>query len=118
LAQCGRDETFNQWLDRGVSDQFKRKSLVTASFAPVAPSESVKLPFEAEMQFKKQMGFTAAPQASRSAEIADYIDRLGKLYSCYLTTAGNMPTLIELATPQINDVATTLFIQSVRHFEL
>jgi hypothetical protein len=41
---------------------------------------AVKLPFEAEMQLKKQMGFTAESQPSRSVEIADYIDRLGKLY--------------------------------------
>ena len=46
------------------------------------------------------------------------IDRLGKLYSHCLTTAGNMPTEIELETPQIKDVATTFFIQAVRHFDL
>jgi hypothetical protein len=50
----------------------------------------VKLPFEAEMQLKKQMEFTAEPQPSHSAEIANYIDRLGKLYSHCLTTAANM----------------------------
>jgi hypothetical protein len=70
---------------------------------------AVKLPFEAEMQLKKQMGFTTESQPSRSAEIADYIDRLGKLYSHCLTTAGNMPTAIELESPQIKDVATTFF---------
>lgn len=46
------------------------------------------------------------------------IDQLGKLYSHCLTTAGNMPTAIELETPQIKDVATMFFIQAVRHFDL
>jgi hypothetical protein len=89
-----------------------------ANLAPVVPTESIKLPFEAEMQLKKQMGFTAAPQASRSAEIADYIDRLGKLYSHCLTTAGSMPTEIELESTAVKDIATTMFIQTVRHFDL
>jgi hypothetical protein len=45
-----------------------------------------------------QMGFTteATPETSRSAEIADYIQRLGKLYSHCLTTAANMPTSISM----------------------
>jgi hypothetical protein len=75
------------------------------NLAPVIPAELSKLPFEAEMQLKKQMGFTAAPQASRSAEIADYIDRLGKLYlySHCLTTAASMPTSVELEVPQVKD---------------
>jgi hypothetical protein len=79
---------------------------------------AVKLPFEAEMQLKKQMGFTTESQPSRSVEIADYIDRLGKLYSHCLNTAANIPTSIELEAPQIKDVATTMFIQTVRHFNL
>ncbi len=41
------------------------------------------------------------PETTRSAEIADYIQRLGKLYSHCLTTAANMPTAIELEAPQI-----------------
>jgi hypothetical protein len=55
---------------------------------------------------------------SRSAEIADYIERLGKLYGHCLSTASSMPTSVELGTPQVKDVATTLFIQTVRHFNL
>ena len=35
-----------------------------------------------------------------------------------LTTAANMPTNIELETPQIKDVATTFFLQAVKHFNL
>ncbi len=66
-----------------------------------------------------QMGFTATtPQTSKSAEIADYIERLGKLYSHCLTTAAGMPTSLELEAPQIKDVATTMFIQTVKHFNL
>ncbi len=52
----------------------------------------------------QQMGFTApveTPETTRSAEIADYIQRLGKLYSHCLTTASNMSTSIELEAPQI-----------------
>lgn len=57
-------------------------------------------------------------QPSRSAEIADYIQRLGKLYSHCLDTAARMPKTVELETPQIKDVATTFFIQTVKHFDL
>jgi hypothetical protein len=84
----------------------------------LAATTEVKLPFEAEMQLKKQMGFTPEPQPSRSAEIADYIERLGKLYGHCLTTAANMPTAIELDAPQVKDIATTLFIQTAKHFNL
>ena len=57
-------------------------------------------------------------QPSRNSEIADYIERLGKLYSHCLTTAANMPTSLELEAPQVKEVATTFFIQAVRHFNL
>jgi hypothetical protein len=69
----------------------------------------------------QQMGFTApveTPETTRSAEIADYIQRLGKLYSHCLATAVNMPTAIELDAPQVKDIATTLFIQTTKHFNL
>jgi hypothetical protein len=57
-------------------------------------------------------------QASRSAEIADYIQRLGKLYSHCLDTAARMPKTVDLDMPQVKDVATTFFIQAVKHFNL
>jgi hypothetical protein len=68
----------------------------------------------------QQMGFTTepTPETTRSAEIADYIQRLGKLYSHCLTTATNLPTAIDLEPAQIKDISTTLFIQTVRHFDL
>ena len=87
----------------------------------------IALPMEAEMklknQLKQQIGFTPeaqaeAPEASRSAEIADYISRLGKLYSHCLSTAAEMPTSIELEAAQVKDIATTLFIQTTKHFGL
>jgi hypothetical protein len=66
-----------------------------------------------------QMGFNVPPeQASRSAEIADYIQRLGKLYSHCLDTAARMPKTVDLDMPQVKDVATTFFIQAVQHFNL
>jgi hypothetical protein len=57
-------------------------------------------------------------QPSRSAEIADYIQRLGKLYSHCLDTAARMPKTVDLDTPQVKDVATSFFIQAVKHFNL
>lgn len=71
----------------------------------------------------QQMGFSvqdtpAIPEPNRSAEIADYIQRLGKLYSHCLSTAASMPAAIELNTPQVKDIATTLFIQTTKHFNL
>jgi hypothetical protein len=88
------------------------------NLAPVAPTEPLTLPFEAEMRLKSQMGFTPQPQPSRSVEIADYIERLGKLYGHCLSTAAGMPTSIELESTAVKDIATTIFIQTVRHFSL
>ena len=70
-----------------------------------------------------QMGFTAkptpeVPETTRSAEIADYIQRLGKLYNHCLSTAASMPTSLELDAHSVKDVGTTIFIQTVRHFDL
>ncbi|MGL4503494.1 MAG: hypothetical protein ACRCU2_30820 [Planktothrix sp.] len=89
-----------------------------SNLGAVAPTEPPSLPFEAETKLRQQMGFTANPQPSRSVEIADYIERLGKLYGHCLTTAANMPTSIELESTAVKDIATTMFIQTVRHFDL
>jgi hypothetical protein len=83
------------------------------NFAPVA----TPIRFEAEA-LKSQMGFTTTPQTSRSVEINDYVQRLGKLYGHCLTTAAQIPTSIELEPSQVKDVATTMFIQTVKHFDL
>jgi hypothetical protein len=79
--------------------------------APVAPT------FDREPA-TSQMGFTTTPQPSRSIEIADYVDRLGKLYTHCLTTAAAIPSPIELESTAVKDIATTMFIQTVRHFDL
>lgn len=55
---------------------------------------------------------------SRSIEIAEYIGKLGKLYSHCYKTAANELDKTPLATPEVKDVATALFIQTVRHFSL
>ena len=81
-------------------------------------------PQQAQAQINSErsrtMGFTTEniPETTRSAEIADYINRLGKLYSHCLTTAANMPTSVDLNAPQVKDIATTLFIQTTKHFNL
>jgi hypothetical protein len=69
------------------------------------------------------MGFAVneapqVPETTRSAEIADYIQRLGKLYSYCMNTAANMPTTVELNPPQIKDIATSLFIHTAKHFDI
>ncbi len=58
------------------------------------------------------------PENSRSIKIAEYIGKLGKLYShCYKTAANELKET-PLATPEVKDVATTIFIQTARHFSL
>jgi hypothetical protein len=69
------------------------------------------------------MGFAVneapqVPETNRSAEIADYIQRLGKLYNHCLNTAANMPTTVELNPPQVKDIATSLFIHTTKHFNI
>ena len=76
-----------------------------------------------QQALQAQMGFNVddtptAPETTRSAEIADYIQRLGKLYGHCLSTAANMPTSLELDAHSVKDVGTTIFIQTVRHFNL
>jgi hypothetical protein len=74
---------------------------------------------------KQPMGFKvtlpsedSVPETTCSAEIADYIQRLGKLYGHCLATAAAIPQASALATPEVKDVATTFFIQAVQHFNL
>jgi hypothetical protein len=57
-------------------------------------------------------------RSERTAEIADYIERLGKLYKHCFKTANQAIEHSELGRPQIKDVSTTLFIQTVKHFNL
>jgi hypothetical protein len=57
-------------------------------------------------------------RSERTAEIADYIERLGKLYKHCFKAASQALEHSELGRPQIKDVSTTLFIQTVKHFNL
>jgi hypothetical protein len=104
-----------------VAIDAKGKPSLIESPADRAEAAPLSLPMEAEMKVRKQMGFVKpepAP-AGRSAEIADYVERLGKLYShCYTTAFNQLGNTTPLATPEIKDVATTLFIQTVKHFQL
>lgn len=77
---------------------------------------AVTLPFEAEAQLKKQMGFQTEPepQPSRSAEITDYIQRLGTLYGHCFKAAKTIPATGILEAPEIKDIATTIFIRAAR----
>jgi hypothetical protein len=76
---------------------------------------------------KKQMGFeivsppipTKSPtESARSLQIKQYVVGLGKVYGHCYTTAKKQVENTGLAQPEINDVATTLFIQTVRHFNI
>jgi hypothetical protein len=54
----------------------------------------------------------------RSAEIADYVGRLSKLYShCYRSAATEMAGY-ELEPEDTRAIATTLFLQTVKKFDL
>ncbi|MGL5804588.1 MAG: hypothetical protein ACRC11_03975 [Xenococcaceae cyanobacterium] len=55
---------------------------------------------------------------SRSAEIADYTERLAKLYSHTFKTVRNQMSDSGLPIECLKDVTTSLFIQTVRHFDL
>jgi hypothetical protein len=86
---------------------------------------AVDVPFGAEQRLRAQMATAVAPpvanemaESGRSAEINDYISRLGKLYGhCYKTASQQLEN-VPLGTPEVKDVATTIFIQTVRHFSL
>jgi hypothetical protein len=79
----------------------------------------------ADLVTRPQMGFSIAPapttpppQSQRSIDIKDYVERLGKLYGHCYTTATNQLESTGLEKPEIKDVATSLFIQTTRHFNI
>ena len=116
--------TFTVWRPAGDTEVMGRRNGERVSIAIDSKGKASLVehcstaPQQAQVQAK--MGFTteSAPETTRSAEIADYINRLGKLYSHCLTTAANMPTAVDLNAPQVKDIATTLFIQTTKHFNL
>jgi hypothetical protein len=102
------------WRPAGDMDVMGRRNGERVSIALDSKGKASLVEHCSTAPQQAQMGFTApvkTPETTRSAEIADYIQRLGKLYSHCLTTAANMPTAIELDAPQVKDIATTLFIQ-------
>jgi hypothetical protein len=110
--------SYTIWRPAGDSDVMGRRNGEKVSIAIDSKGKASLV--EHASTRPQQMGFTAepTPETSRSAEIADYINRLGKLYGHCLTTAANLPTAVELESPQIKDIATTLFIQTAKHFNL
>jgi hypothetical protein len=79
----------------------------------------------ADLFTRPQMGFTITPaptlppaESQRSIDIKNYVERLGKLYGHCYTTAANQLESTGLDKPEIKDVATTIFIQTTRHFNI
>jgi hypothetical protein len=104
--------------DRAENQRAEVSPSVTPQTQPARPMGfNVAIPFEAEQKLSQQLA--AAPvENSRSAEIADYISRMGKLYAhCYATASQQLEN-VPLGTPEVKDVATSIFIQTVRHFSL
>lgn len=96
-------------FDRAENNRPEISPVVGNQTIPTRPMGFVTAPFEAETKLRQQLAAAAPmPQGeSRSVEIADYIERLGKLYSYCLTSAqGSEP------------VALAIFQQSIEHFAL
>jgi hypothetical protein len=55
---------------------------------------------------------------AQSVEIIDYVDRLGKIYNRCLMVADDLPCGSEFEAADRRDVATTIFLQTIRHFDL
>jgi hypothetical protein len=95
--------------DRSETNRPEISPTVSGQTIPSRPMGfNVTAPFEAETKLRQQLA-AAAPQhqEGRSAEIAEYIAKLGKLYGYCLTTAqGSEP------------VALAIFQQSIEHFAL
>jgi hypothetical protein len=113
---------FTIWRSAGDSEVMGRRNGERVSIAIDSKGKASLVEHcSTAPQQAAQMGFSApveTPETTRSAEIADYIQRLGKLYNHCLTTASNMPTSLELDAHSVKDVGTTLFIQTVKHFNL
>ena len=61
---------------------------------------------------------TPASTSSKSAEIADYIERLSKLYSHCYKSASTELAYSDLPPTEIKDISSCLFIQTVKHYQL
>jgi hypothetical protein len=79
----------------------------------------------ADLVTRPQMGFSIVPalteppaESQRSIDIKNYVENMGKIYGgCYIAASKQLADT-GLDKPEIKDVATTLFIQTVRHFNL
>jgi hypothetical protein len=112
---------FTVWRPAGDSEVMGRRNGERVAIALDSKGKASLVEHASTKPQLAQMGFSApveTPETTRSAEIADYIQRLGKLYNHCLTTATQMPTEIELEPAQVKDIATTIFIQTTRHFNL
>jgi hypothetical protein len=142
LDVATREGTFTVWRPAGDMEVMGRRNGERVSIAIDSKGKASLVehcstaPQQAQVQAKMGFSTESAPaeshslggsrhdcdlsktETTRSAEIADYINRLGKLYSHCLTTAANMPTAVDLNVPQVKDIATTLFIQTTKHFNL
>lgn len=79
----------------------------------------------ANLVARPQMGFSITPpptvppaQNQRSIDIKNYVERLSELYEHCYTAASSQLESAGLDKPEIKDVATTLFIQTTRHFNI
>ncbi len=76
----------------------------------------------ADLVTRPQMGFSIVPappaESQRSIDIKNYIKHLGKIYGDCYTTASEQLESTGLDKPEIKDVATSLFIQTTRHFNI
>ena len=106
-------------FDRAEANRPEISPMVSGQTIPARPMGfDVDVPFGAERKLRQQLAAAPKPTDSRSAEIANYIDRLGKLYGhCYQAAVKQLDTTA-MAIPEVKDVATTLFIQTCKHFQL
>jgi hypothetical protein len=95
----------------------ERVTLAQDSKGKISLVETARSRADREWQRSTDLGLTDH-RSERTAEIADYIERLGKLYNYCYGVASRQFAHGEMDTPQIKDVSTTLFIQTVRHFDL
>ena len=79
----------------------------------------------ADLVTRPQMGFSiprppvvTPAQSQRSIEIKSYVESLSELYRHCYNTALNQLQNTGLDKAEIKDVATSLFIQTTRHFSI
>jgi hypothetical protein len=97
---------------------------VEISIASLAPG-AIGSKGHADLVTRPQMGFSIVParteppaESQRSIDIKNYVENMGKIYGgCYIAASKQLADT-GLDKPEIKDVATTLFIQTTRHFNL